>query len=144
MSICQTGLVNKKTRHIQLQRLSMACFSVYLRFRSPSRFLFRGVGWLNFSCAWTALILLLYTLYLFGYSYIIENVKLYLNGGTEWTELRGISLYGKHSADGVYRSGAANTAPKDVFPMYPVLEGFGQFVRMRKSRPPRVIQIQIK
>ncbi len=35
MSICQTGLVNEKTRHIQLQRLSVACFSVYLRFRFP-------------------------------------------------------------------------------------------------------------
>ena len=30
MSICQTGLVNEKTRHIQLQGLGMACFSVYL------------------------------------------------------------------------------------------------------------------
>ena len=45
MSICQTGLVNEKTRHIQLQRLSMACFSVYLRFRFP------------FPCGWYGLAL---------------------------------------------------------------------------------------
>ena len=35
MNICQTGLVNEKTRHIQLQRLGMACFSDYFRFPFP-------------------------------------------------------------------------------------------------------------
>ena len=40
MSICQIGSYNEKTRCIQLQRLSMACFSVYLRFRFPFSFTF--------------------------------------------------------------------------------------------------------
>ena len=44
MSICQTGLVNEKTRHIQLQGLGMACFFAYLRFRLPLPY-----GWYGFA-----------------------------------------------------------------------------------------------
>lgn len=60
-------------------------------------------------------------------------------------ELKGISLYGKHPADGVYRiDGSTNTVLKNVFPVHPASGAPGQFRRMRKSRPPRVKQIQIK
>ena len=84
----------------------------------------------------------LVSLWIFVYNKIVE---LYLNRGTTWAELRGISLYGKHPADGTYRSdGSTNTVLKDVFPVHPVSGGPGQFRRMQKSRPPRVKQIPIK